>query len=117
MVARRNLTLEDVAKSWLVGSPVKFILRPELSAKTFVPATTFRSALDLLPESTDVPFRINDRSKGANTRNGGFRQRYLCPQIDSLLVHGVNVRDVHVIHPRLSWILSFYYRAIDFGSI
>jgi hypothetical protein len=34
-----------------------------------------------------------------------------------LLVHGVNVRDVHVIHPRLSWILSFYYRAIDFGSI
>jgi len=34
MVARRNLTLDDVAKSWLVGSPVKFRLRPELSGKT-----------------------------------------------------------------------------------
>ncbi len=28
--ARRNLTLDDVAKSWLVGSPVKFRLRSEL---------------------------------------------------------------------------------------
>ena len=53
----------------------------------------------------------------ANARNRGFRQGYLRPQICSLLKGSLNVRDVYIVHPWLSWILPFHDRTIDSGTI
>src|SRR5215469_6595665 len=35
----------------------------------------------------------------------------------SLLKCSFNVRDIYVLHPWLSWVLPFHYRAIDSGTI